>query len=155
MPEAGQLAPDFTANTQDGTPLTLSSFRGKKNVVLYFYPKDDTPGCTKEACGFRDEMETLSAKETVVLGVSPDDEKSHRKFIEKFDLNFTLLADTENAISTAYESYGEKTNYGRTYMGVLRKTYLIDKNGRIARIWQKVTPEGHAQEVLDAIAALG
>ena len=154
MPKVGDKAPAFTAKTDQGETVSLSDFNGK-NVVLYFYPKDDTPGCTVEACAFRDEMETLEAKDTVVLGVSPDDEKSHRKFIAKFNLNFTLLADTDNAISTAYESYGEKTNYGKTYMGVIRNTYLIDKTGKIANVWLKVKPDGHAKEVLDAIDALG
>ena len=154
MLEVGEIAPDFTATTHEGEAMTLSEFRGKKNVVLYFYPKDDTPGCTKEACGFRDAMESIRAKDTVVIGVSPDSEARHRRFIDKYDLNFTLLVDADHEIATAYDAYGEKRNYGRTYMGVFRKTYLIDKEGRIAKIWPKVKPDGHAEEVLAALEEL-
>jgi len=153
MPEIGDIAPPFTAKTDSGETVSLSDFRGQ-NVVLYFYPKDDTPGCTVEACGFRDALDALRAKGAVVLGISPDDEKSHARFKAKFQLNFPLLVDTEAAIATAYDAYGEKKNYGKTYMGVIRKTFLIDKEGKIARAWHKVKPEGHAQEVLEALESL-
>ncbi|GIX07231.1 MAG: peroxiredoxin [Candidatus Poribacteria bacterium] len=154
MPTVGEPAPDFTAVDQDGRTVRLSELRGK-NVVLYFYPRDDTPGCTKEACGFRDAMERIAATNTVVLGVSPDGPESHRRFIEKHHLNFSLLCDPEHRIAELYEAYGEKQFYGQKRMGVLRKTYLIDAQGRIARVWPRVRPEGHAEEVLQAIEELG
>lgn len=153
MPKVGEMAPDFTAKTESGERVSLSDLRGK-NVVLYFYPKDDTPGCTVEACEFRDALAEIQAKNAVVLGVSLDDEESHVRFKTKFHLNFPLLVDSDATIATAYSAYGEKKNYGRTYMGVFRKTYLIDKEGKIARVWDKVKPEGHAKEVLEALASL-
>jgi len=155
MPSAGDTAPEFTAKTESGEAVSLSDYRGKKAVVLYFYPKDNTPGCTKEACGFRDAMEDVTAQDAVVLGVSRDDEARHRKFIDKYDLNFSLLVDADAEIATAYDSFGEKKNYGRTYMGLFRKTYLIGKDGVIAKVWPKVKPDGHAQEVIDALKELG
>lgn len=153
MLKVGEMAPPFTAKTDTGEIVSLSDFRGK-NVVLYFYPKDDTPGCTVEACEFRDALAEIQAKNAVVFGVSLDDKKSHVRFKTKFHLNFPLLVDSDAMIATAYNAYGEKKNYGRTYMGIFRKTYLIDKEGKIARIWDKVKPEGHAREVLEALASL-
>ena len=154
MPNVGDKAPDFTATTDTGETVSLSDFRGRRNVVLYFYPKDDTPGCTKEACGFRDAMEDVIAQEAAVLGVSRDDAARHRKFKDKYDLNVPLLVDSEAEICAAYDAYGEKRNYGRTYMGIFRKTYLIDKEGTIAKVWPKVKADGHAQEVLEALREL-
>ena len=134
-------------NDQDGTPVSLSSFKGKK-VVLFFYPKDNTPGCTKEACNFRDNISAFSDKGVVVLGISIDDEKSHRKFIEKQNLNFPLLADTEKSVVNAYGVWGQKKLYGREYMGTFRKTFLVDEEGRIARIYEKVSVGTHAEDVI-------
>ena len=148
---AGDKAPPFQAADQDGEKVSLSDFKGRK-VVLYFYPKDDTPGCTKEACSFRDAWSRLRRKKIAVLGVSADDERSHRKFAEKYDLPFRLLADTDKSILKAYGAWGEKSLYGRKYMGILRTTYLIDEKGRIARVWPRVKPEGHADEILAAAA---
>ncbi len=147
MLEKGDVAPDFIVKDQNGANVKLSDFRGRK-VVLYFYPKDDTPGCTKEACSFRDNYSTLTEKGIKILGVSTDDEKSHQKFISKYELPFTLLADTDHAIADAYGSYGEKKFMGKTYNGVLRKTFLINENGRIVKIFDKVKVDEHADEVL-------
>jgi len=149
MIKEGDAAPNFTVKDENGEEVKLSDFRGQK-VVLYFYPKDDTPGCTKEACSFRDNFSTLSDGNIKILGVSADNEKSHRKFIAKYDLPFTLLADTDHAIADAYGSYGEKQFMGKTYMGVLRKTFLIDEDGKIKKIFDKVKVEEHADEVLKA-----
>ena len=149
MLEEGDDAPDFTVKNQDGEDVKLSDLRGDK-VVLYFYPKDDTPGCTKEACSLRDEFSTFEKKRIKILGVSTDDEKSHQKFISKYDLPFTLLADTNHAVADAYDSYGEKKFMGKTYNGVLRKTFLIDEAGKIVKIFDKVKVEEHAAEVLKA-----
>lgn len=149
MINIGDNAPDFTVKDQNGDELKLSDFRGQK-VALYFYPKDDTPGCTKEACSFRDNYSTLTEKGIKVLGVSPDSEKSHQKFISKYELPFTLLADTDHAIADAYESYGEKKFMGKTYNGVFRKTFLIDEDGKIKKIFDKVNVDAHAGEVLEA-----
>ena len=149
MLEEGDDAPDFTVKNQDGEDVKLSDLRGDK-VVLYFYPKDDTPGCTKEACNLRDEFSTFEEKRIKILGVSTDDEKSHQKFISKYDLPFTLLADTNHAVADAYDSYGEKKFMGKTYNGVLRKTFLIDEAGKIVKIFDKVKVEEHAAEVLKA-----
>ncbi len=123
-------------------------------MVLYFYPKDDTPGCTKEACGFRDRMGDLQALGAVVLGVSADDLASHKRFAEKYGLNFPLLADPERQAILAYGAWGKKNLYGKEYEGVLRQTFLIDPEGRIAKVWRKVSPEGHAEEVAEALKAL-
>ena len=147
----GDKAPDFAVPDQEGNVGRLKDLRGKK-VVLYFYPKDDTPGCTKEACSFRDSFAKFKRRGIEVLGVSLDSEKSHQKFIKKFDLPFRLLADTERAISEAYGTYGEKKFMGRTYMGNHRMTFLIDENGKIKRIFEKVKPDEHANEVLQAFA---
>ncbi len=146
---AGDAAPDFTIKDENGEDVKLSDFRGQK-VVLYFYPKDDTPGCTKEACSFRDNFSTLTDKNIKILGVSTDNEKSHQKFIAKYDLPFTLLADTDHAVADAYFSYGEKKFMGKTYNGVLRKTFLIDEDGKIVKIFDKVKVAEHADEVLQA-----
>ena len=149
MLKEGDEAPDFTAKDEKGEEVKLSNFRGQK-VVLYFYPKDDTPGCTKEACSFRDNFPALSDKNIKILGVSADDEKSHQKFIAKYDLPFTLLADTNHEIADAYGSYGEKQFMGKTYTGVLRKTFLVDEDGKIKKVFDKVKVEEHAGEVLKA-----
>lgn len=146
----GSPAPDFTAVTDAGKTLTLAQFRGQY-VVLYFYPKDDTPGCTKQACGFRDALPDFSGVDAVILGVSRDDTASHAKFVKKFDLNFPLLADTEGTITEAYGVWVEKSMYGKKYMGIERTTFLIDKEGRIEKIWPKVKVDNHAKEVLQAI----
>ena len=148
--EIGDKAPAFRAKTQDGETVALSDFKGRK-LVLYFYPKDDTPGCTKEACSFRDGWSKFKKRGVAVLGVSTDDEKSHRKFADKFSLPFPLLADPDKKIVNAYGVWGEKSLYGRKYMGTNRVTYLIDEKGKIAAVWPKVKPEGHAEEVLAAI----
>jgi len=145
--QAGAKAPDFNTTDQSGKKVTLKDYRGKK-VVLYFYPKDDTPGCTKEACAFRDHFSDFKKLGVEVLGVSVDTEKSHKSFAEKFKLPFTLLADTEKKIVNAYGVWGEKSMYGRKYMGTNRVTYLINESGRIAAAFPKVKPEEHAQEIL-------
>jgi len=150
----GDKAPDFRTTDQDGEELSLKDLRGKK-VVLYFYPKDDTPGCTKEACSFRDGFSKFRKKKVEVLGVSADDEKSHKKFAAKFDLPFRLLADTDKQIVQAYGVWGEKSLYGRKFMGIHRVTYVIDEKGRIAAVWPKVKPDGHAEEILAAIGGGG
>jgi len=146
----GDKAPAFKTTDQDGEAVSLGDFKGKK-LVLYFYPKDDTPGCTKEACSFRDGWSKFRKRGVAVLGVSTDDEKSHRKFIDKFSLPFPLLADTDKAIVKAYGVWGEKSMYGRKYMGTNRVTYLIDEKGKIAAVWPKVKPDGHADEILEAV----
>ena len=148
----GDKAPDFTVTDGDGKTVRLKDFRGKK-VVLYFYPKDDTPGCTKEAGAFRDSYSKFRRRGIEVLGVSLDSEKSHQKFAKKYDLPFQLLADTDRAISDKYGTYGEKKFMGRTYMGNHRMTFLIDEKGKIKKIFSKVKPEEHAEEVLEAFSA--
>jgi thioredoxin-dependent peroxiredoxin len=148
--EVGDKAPAFQTTNQDGDAVSLRDFKGRK-VVLYFYPKDDTPGCTKEACSFRDGWSKFRRKGVAVLGVSVDDEKSHRKFADKFSLPFALLADTDKEIVKAYGVWGEKSMYGRKYMGTHRVTYLIDEKGKIAAVWPKVKPDAHADEVLAAV----
>lgn len=149
MLNEGDIAPDFTAKDQDGNDVKLSDFRGQK-VVLYFYPKDDTPGCTKEACSFRDANDVYAQKGIKVFGVSTDSEKKHQKFISKYSLPFTLLADTEKKLVNDYGVYAEKSLYGRKYMGVNRTTFLIDDDGKIVKIFKKVNVSEHAQEVLTA-----
>jgi len=145
------VAPDFAAKDANGEIVRLKDLRGQK-VVLYFYPRDDTPGCTKEACSFRDAFAQFKRRNIRILGVSVDSEASHSKFTAKYKLPFTLLADRDHAIADAYEVYGEKKFMGRTYMGVKRITYLIDEKGKIKKVFEKVKPEEHAQEVLDAFA---
>lgn len=149
MLKEGDTAPDFTARDQNGNEVKLADLRGQK-VVLYFYPKDDTPGCTKEACSLRDAHDRFAEKNIRILGVSTDSEASHQKFISKYDLPFTLLVDADHRIADAYGSYGEKKFMGKTYNGVLRKTYLIDEGGRIEKIFDKVNVSEHADEVLRA-----
>jgi peroxiredoxin Q/BCP len=149
MLKEGDKAPDFTAKNQDGETVKLKDLQGKR-VVLYFYPKDDTPGCTKEACSFRDADDIFAKKGIKVLGVSIDDEKSHQKFISKYQLPFDLLADTDKEIVEKYGVWGEKSIYGRKYMGTLRKTFLIDEQGKIVKIFDKVKVAEHADEVLKA-----
>ncbi len=146
----GDKAPAFTAETSGGGKVSLADFKGQ-NVILYFYPKDDTPGCTKEACAFRDHFADFKKKGAVVLGVSPDPVKSHDKFVEKFKLPFTLLADTDKKIVEAYGVWGQKTFMGRKYMGTFRVTFLIGPDGKIKKIWPAVKPEEHAAEVLAAL----
>ena len=148
MLKEGDKAPDFTTKNQDGKEVKLKDFAGKR-VVLYFYPKDDTPGCTKEACSFRDADEIYRSKGIKVFGVSTDSEKSHQKFISKFQLPFDLLADTDKKIVEDYGVWGEKSMYGKKYMGTLRKTFLID-SGKIVKIFDKVDVANHADEVLAA-----
>jgi len=149
----GDKAPAFATKDQDGKTVKLSDYKGRK-VVLYFYPKDDTPGCTKEACSFRDAWAQLKRRKVAVLGVSVDDEKSHRKFADKFSLPFTLLADTDKSIVESYGTWGEKSMYGKTYMGVQRATFIIDADGRIAKVFPKVSPKTHDDAVLEALGAL-
>ena len=141
------MAPAIKANNQNGEEVKLSDFEGKK-VVLYFYPKDSTPGCTQEACNLRDNYNTLIKQGYVVLGVSPDGEKSHLKFIEKHELPFDLLADTEKKILNDYGVWGEKKMYGRTYMGVIRSTFVIDEEGKIEDIIEKVKVKDHTAQIL-------
>ena len=149
MLKEGDKAPDFTSQDQNGNTVKLKDLKGQR-VVLYFYPKDDTPGCTKEACSFRDADDIYREKGIKVLGVSTDDQKSHQKFISKFQLPFDLLADTDKQIVEAYGVWGEKSMYGKKYMGTHRKTFLIDENGKIAKIFDKVDVAKHADEVLSA-----
>ncbi len=152
--EAGQPAPDFTLPSSAGGELTLSSFRGRNIVVLYFYPKDNTSGCTREACAFRDARDELAQLGAVVIGVSPDSLKSHDKFIRNHNLNFPLLADEEKQVCEAYGVWVQKSMYGRKYMGVERSTFIIDREGRIARAWRKVSVAGHDDEVIAAVREL-
>ncbi len=147
-PDVGDIAPDFDLPDQDNQIHTLSQYRGRK-VVLYFYPKDDTPGCTTEACGFRDARSAIAERGAVVLGISPDPPSSHGRFAQKFGLNFPLLADEDHAVAEAYGVWVEKKMYGNVQMGVARTTFIIDTDGRIAHVFKKVRPEGHDQEVLD------
>src|ERR1035441_10222642 len=148
--KAGDKAPEFSANTNGGRKISLADFTGK-NVILYFYPRDDTPGCTKEACAFRDHFAEFKKRGAVVLGVSTDPVKSHDKFVEKFKLPFTLLADEDKKIVEAYGVWGEKSFMGRKYLGTHRVTFLIGSDSRIKKIWPRVRPEEHAQEVLSAL----
>jgi len=148
LKEGGQ-APDFATRDTDGNEVRLSDFRGRR-VVLYFYPKDDTPGCTKQACSIRDSYSEFEERGIKVLGVSLDDQASHRKFADKYELPFTLLSDTDHAVADAYGVYGEKEFMGKKYMGVDRKTFLIDEQGRLKKVFDKVNVEEHADEVLEA-----
>lgn len=149
MIKEGTAAPAFKTTDANGETVSLKDLKGQK-VVLYFYPKDDTPGCTKEACSFRDAWGKYKKQGITVLGVSPDSEASHKKFETKYKLPFTLLADKDHAIADAYGVWGEKKFMGRTYMGVLRTTFLIDEKGKIKKVFEKVKPEDHASEVLEA-----
>ena len=150
MPDVNDVAPDFQLLTQDGTPLKLSDLRGRK-VVLYFYPKDDTPGCTVQACGLRDAWGEIERTGAVVLGVSPDSVKAHVKFREKFALPFTLLADTEHEVAQKFGVWKEKSMYGKKYWGNERTTFVIGEDGRIARVFPRVKPEEHVEQVLAAL----
>ena len=152
--DPGQKAPAFTLSDQHGTAHSLAQYKGRP-VVLYFYPKDDTSGCTKEACGFQEALPAFSQVEAAVFGVSILDTKSKAKFAAKYDLTFPLLADEDHAVSEAYGTWQEKSMYGRKYMGIARVTYLIDRNGTVARRWDSVKVESHAAEVLEAMKALG
>ena len=151
--EAGAKAPDFTLATDDGSQLSLSSLAGR-NVVLYFYPKADTPGCTTESCEFRDAFPRFADGGAVILGASPDTVKAQAKFKEKFQLPFTLLADEDHVLAEAYGVWKEKSMYGKKYMGVDRTTFVIGKDGNIAKVFNKVKPAGHAAEVEEALASL-
>ena len=153
MLSTGSRAPAFSLPADDGTTVSLKSLEGKA-VVLYFYPKDDTPGCTVEACEFRDMWAKVKKAGAIVFGVSPDPVTSHVKFKKKFNLPFPLLADVDHAVAEAYGAWGEKSMYGRKYQGILRTTFVIDGKGRIARVFEKVKPKGHAAEVLEAVSAL-
>jgi len=148
--KVGDKAPDFNVSTDAGQKVKLSDFKGKK-IVLYFYPKDDTPGCTKEACAFRDGISEIKDRGAVVLGVSTDSVDSHKKFSSKFDLNFPLLADTDKKIVEAYGVWKEKINYGKKYMGIERTTFIINKEGKISHICPKVKVDEHYDEVIDAL----
>jgi peroxiredoxin Q/BCP len=151
--EEGTKAPDFTLPADDGTKVRLSDLKGVP-VVLYFYPKDDTPGCTREACAFRDRKAVLAKLGATVIGVSADDVASHAKFRDKYKLNFRLLADSDRKVAEKYGAWREKNMYGKKSMGIQRSTYLIDAEGRIARVWKRVRVDGHDEQVLEAIGAL-
>jgi len=148
----GNKAPDFTALDQDGKKVKLSSFKGKKNIVLYFYPKDMTPGCTTQACDFRDQQKSF--KSTIILGVSIDSQERHQKFIEKYNLPFTLLADIDKKVVQKYGVWQEKKLYGKTFMGIVRSTFIIDKTGTVRKIFVKVKVKNHIEEVLNALKEL-
>jgi peroxiredoxin Q/BCP len=150
IPSVGSKAPDFQLPDHSGKTVSLSQLAGK-NVVLYFYPKDDTPGCTREACGFRDEHSALEKAGAVVLGVSPDGATSHQKFITKYNLPFPLLSDTEHKVADAYGVWGEKSLYGRKFIGLTRATFLIDAQGKVKHVWPKVKVDGHVSQVLSAL----
>ena len=150
MVEEGKLAPDFELPADDGSTVKLSELRGS-TVVLYFYPKDDTPGCTTQACDFRDNLGRIQSQDAVVLGVSPDSVESHRRFKEKHGLNFPLLADAENEVAEAYGVWKEKSMYGRKFWGVERSTFLIDPEGRVRKEWRRVKPKGHAEAVSELL----
>jgi len=149
--QIGDIAPDFTTQTDAGETVSLSDYRGKR-VVLYFYPKDDTPGCTTQACGLRDNYPAIEEANAVVLGVSPDGVASHQKFKTKFDLPFTLLVDEDHSIAEAYGVWGEKSMYGRKYMGIIRSHFIIDEEGRIADTQVKVSPAKSVEQALKALA---
>lgn len=151
--EIGQAVPDIELPASNGETVKLSQFRGKK-VVLYFYPKDSTPGCTREACDFRDAHEDFGASDTVIIGISPDSIKSHLKFIEKQGLPFLLLSDPDKEAAQAFGVWQEKSMYGRKYMGIVRSTFLIDREGKLAQEWRNVKVKGHIDEVLEAAKAL-
>ena len=154
MLNIGDRAPEFTLGGIDAkgneTEISLKDLRGKK-AILYFYPRDNTPGCTTEACDFRDSMKRLASSKALVIGVSPDKVETHQKFMEKQGLNFPLLSDTEKKVSEAYGAYGEKKLYGKLSMGIIRSTFIIDEKGLIERIWSKVKVKGHVDEVLEAL----
>lgn len=156
IPAVGKKAPAFNLPSSTGGKVRLSSYAGEngKNVVLYFYPRDNTPGCTQEACDFRDQLSSFEEFDAVVLGVSGDSLASHEKFTNKFELPFPLLADEDHAIAEKYGVWVEKKNYGKTYMGIQRATFLIDKQGKIAAVWPKVKVKGHVDEVREKLEEL-
>lgn len=151
MLDVGTAAPGFALKDHTGAVHRLEDYRGRW-VVLYFYPNDDTPGCTKEACSFRDNLPAFGDLNAVVLGLSANDEASHQAFARKYELNFPLLIDPDKSVLEAYDAYGEKTSFGKTHMGVFRKTYLIDPEGKIAHVWPAVDVEGHAEDVRRVLA---
>ena len=151
MVEEGKPAPDFALTSDEGATVRLSELRGKP-VVVYFYPKDDTPGCTAQACGIRDNYDGFGERGAVVLGISPDDESSHVKFKQKYGLPFTLLADPDHKVADAYGVWGERSMYGKKYMGIERSTFVIDPEGNVSKVMRRVKPDTHAQQVLDALA---
>jgi len=151
--EEGEKAPAFNLPTDNGQKVRLSDYAGH-SVVLYFYPKDDTPGCTKEACAFRDSASSLKKTGAVVLGVSTDDVASHAKFRDKYRLNFPLLADVDHTVAAKYGAWREKNMYGKKSMGIQRSTFLIDPQGKVAKVWKRVQTDGHDQQVLQALAEL-
>ena len=151
--EEGEKAPDFTLTADDGVKVKLSGLRGAP-VVLYFYPNDDTPGCTREACAFRDRKNEISKLGATVLGISPDTVESHRKFRDKFDLNFPLLADPDHQVAEKYGAWREKNMYGKKTLGIQRSTFLIDRDGRVVRVWKSVKVGGHDDQVLETLAKL-
>lgn len=154
MPEEGAKAPAFDLPTFPAGRTKLSQFKGKQNVVLYFYPRDDTPGCTKEACGFRDDIGQFQSADTAVLGISTDSVDSHKKFAEKFSLPFPLLADEDHTVAEKYGVWVEKNMYGKKSMGIQRTTFLIDKTGRIVAVWPRVKVDGHVSEVAQKLKEL-
>ena len=149
MVKEGKKAPDFAGKKQDGKPVKLSSFKTKKNIVLYFYPKDMTPGCTTEACDFKDQFKKF--KNTIIIGISADSSERHRKFIDKYNLPFELIADENKKICEKYGVWQEKKLYGKTYMGIVRSTFIIDKIGIVQKIFTKVKVKGHVDEVLESL----
>ncbi len=153
-PQMNDPAPPFTRPASNSQIVSLKDYKGKKNVVIYFYPKDDTPGCTVQACGFRDTIKPIENEDAVVLGVSPDGLKSHDKFIKKFDLPFLLLSDEDHKMATDYGVWVEKSMYGRKYMGIERTTFIVDKNGKIVHVFEKVKPQGHNEEVLALLKSI-
>ena len=152
LPVIGRPAPDFTLPSTTGEPISLKQFKGKKTVVLYFYPKDETPGCTKEACAFRDHAEEFEQAKVVVLGVSTDPMETHLRFQAKQKLPFPLLSDEDAAVSKLYGVYKQKNLYGKKHLGIERTTFVIDRTGRVAQIWPKVKVDGHIEDVLDFVA---
>ena len=152
MIKEGNKAPDFSATDQNGGKIKLSSFKGKKNIILYFYPKDMTPGCTTEACDFRDQFKKF--KNTEILGVSIDSPERHQKFIEKYELPFTLISDVDQKVVNKYGAWEEKKLYGRKFMGIVRSTFIIDKSGVVRKIFPKVKVKGHIDEVLEVLKEL-
>lgn len=150
MVQQGSVAPDFSLPSDDGTTVSLEDFRGR-TVVLYFYPKDNTSGCTTQACDLRDNMNTITRDGVVVLGVSPDPVASHVRFRDKFHLNFPLLADEDHTVAKAYGVWKEKSMYGKKYWGIERSTFIIDPDGTVREAWRKVRPKGHAQKVIEAL----
>ena len=149
MVKEGKKAPDFSGKNQDGKPVKLSSFKTKKNIVLYFYPKNMTPGCTTEACDFKDQFKKF--KNTIIIGISADSSERHRKFIDKYNLPFELIADENKKICEKYGVWQEKKLYGKTYMGIVRSTFIIDKIGIVQKIFTKVKVKGHVDEVLESL----